>query len=84
MFIYILGEDIRKEWKQIKTTYINNFRNNDGAPTYFRMADLTFLNKFIRLSDEEQVRFDRRQQREFDLKHAVLQDDDVWEFSFGR
>lgn len=61
----------------IKTRYVDNFRSHDGKPTYYRTGDLQFLDQFISLSDEEEVRRQKRLQTEFDLKIAVLRDDDV-------
>lgn len=66
----------------IKTTYTNNFRDNDGSPTYYRSANLKFLNEFIKLNEEKKLRLQKRQQKEYDLKIAALKDDEVFEFQF--
>lgn len=67
----------------IKTRYCDNYRSNDGKPTYYRMADLKFLNKFIPLTEEEKLRCKQRQQKEFELKVTTLRDDEVLEFDFA-
>lgn len=83
MFVFFSGKDIRKEWNMLKSTYSDNFRENDGSSTYYRMADIQLVKKFIKLNEEERQRLDERQQREFELKVGVMIDDEVLEFDFG-
>lgn len=82
MQICFSGKDIRTEWNLIKTRYFENYRNNDDRPTYYRSADLKFLNDFVPLSEEEKLRCQQRLQREFELKIATMQDDEVINFAF--
>lgn len=51
----VSDEHIQKVWKNLKTAYSRNFRNNNGLPTYYRVAQMNFLDPYIPLDIREEV-----------------------------
>lgn len=44
---FFTEKEVKEIWKNCRTAYVNNVRNNGGEPTYYLAENLSFLKAHI-------------------------------------
>lgn len=74
IFTFISDECIQKVWKNLKTAYYRSFRKKDGSPTYYRTAQMNFLDPYIPLDITEEVEILSKKAREIQYQVNIISD----------